>query len=91
MSRGCDLRRGGAVIPQAGRRDMERSAIWPDTTQSLRSTGARLNRGRVLSSDDRFSSIARLKAIVNIEAPKIRALSESTYFAGLRKVGVPEK
>jgi hypothetical protein len=26
-----------------------------------------------------------------LEAPEIRALAEATYFAGLRKAGVPEE
>jgi hypothetical protein len=26
-----------------------------------------------------------------LEAPKIRALAEATYFAGLRKAGMPEE
>lgn len=46
-----------------------------------------------LSPDDRYSSIARLKAIRNLGVliPKIRALFEATYFAGLRKAGMPEE
>jgi adenylate cyclase len=51
---------------------------------------AELAEARRLSSDDRYSSIARLKAIEIFGAPKIRALSEATYFAGLRKAGMPE-
>jgi TolB-like protein/DNA-binding winged helix-turn-helix (wHTH) protein/Tfp pilus assembly protein PilF len=44
--------------------------------------------------NDRYSSIARLKAAPGyqvLEAPKIRALAEATYFAGLRKAGMPEE
>jgi TolB-like protein/Tfp pilus assembly protein PilF len=42
---------------------------------------------------DLFSTIARLKAHPGIwwGAPKIRALYEATYFAGLRKAGMPEE
>jgi len=43
---------------------------------------------------DRYSSIARLKAAPGrqwFEAPKLRALAETTYFAGLRKAGMPEE
>jgi hypothetical protein len=32
-----------------------------------------------------------LKAITNFAAPKTRALFEATYFAGLRKAGMPEE
>jgi len=41
--------------------------------------------------DDRFSSIARLKAFGYFGVPKIRALYEATYFAGLRKAGMPAR
>ena len=44
---------------------------------------------RRLVGDDRHSSIARLRAVVSWGAPK--DLVETTYFAGLRKAGVPEE
>jgi hypothetical protein len=46
---------------------------------------------RRLSGDDRFSSITRLKAAGMFGVLKIRALSEATYYAGLRKAGMPEE
>jgi len=46
---------------------------------------------RRLSSDDRFSSIARYQAAGNFGVQKIRALFETTYFAGLRLAGMPEE
>jgi tetratricopeptide (TPR) repeat protein len=49
-----------------------------------------LAEARRLSSDDRYSSIARLTA-VGPWAPKARAQLETTYFAGLRKAGMPEE
>ena len=49
---------------------------------------AELAEARRLVVDDRYSSIARLRAVVSWGAPK--DLVESTYFAGLRKAGVPE-
>ena len=52
---------------------------------------AELAQARSLSSDDRYSSIARLRAVGTFGAPKIRALFEATYFAGLRKAGMPEE
>jgi adenylate cyclase len=53
---------------------------------------AELAEARRLSADDRHSSIARLKAIGNFQGvPKILALGEATYFAGLRKAGMPEE
>jgi len=50
-----------------------------------------LAEARRLSSDDRFSSIARLKAVQNFGSPAVRALHEATFFAGLRKAGMPEE
>jgi len=53
---------------------------------------AELAEARRLSRDDRFSSIAHLKAILPYwGVPKVRALFEATYFAGLRKAGIPEE
>jgi adenylate cyclase len=49
-----------------------------------------LAEARRLSSDSRYSSIARLKAIQNFGVPKIQFLFETTYLAGLRKAGVPD-
>jgi adenylate cyclase len=48
---------------------------------------------RRLIRDDRFSSLARLRAVVYAResVPKIRDLFERTYFAGLRKAGMPEE
>jgi adenylate cyclase len=52
---------------------------------------AELAGARRMSSDDRYSSIARLKAAQFWGVPKIRVLFENTYFAGLRKAGMPEE
>jgi hypothetical protein len=46
---------------------------------------------RRLSADGRYSSVARLKTTQYFGVPKIRALFETTYFAGLRNAGMPEK
>ena len=52
-----------------------------------------LAEARRLSGGDLFSSIALLKAHPGAwwGVPKIRALFETTYFAGLRKAGMPEE
>jgi TolB-like protein len=54
-----------------------------------------LAEARRLSGDGRYSSIARAKADGPISGywgvAKIRALVEATYFAGLRKAGMPEE
>ena len=53
--------------------------------------GAELAEARRYSGDGRYSSIARLKAVAYFGVPTIRALYETTYFAGLRKAGMPEE
>jgi tetratricopeptide (TPR) repeat protein len=50
-----------------------------------------LAEARRLSLDGRYSSIARLQGTAYHGVPKIRALFEATYFAGLRKAGMPEE
>ena len=52
---------------------------------------AELAEARRLSADDRFASLARLRTVGYRGVPKIRALIEATYFAGLRKAGMPEE
>jgi TolB-like protein/DNA-binding winged helix-turn-helix (wHTH) protein len=49
-----------------------------------------LAEARRLGSDDRYSSISRLKALGRL-APKALARLETSYFAGLRKAGMPEE
>ena len=44
-----------------------------------------------LVGDDRYSTIARLRAAGSWGVPQVRALFETTYFAGLHKAGVPER
>ena len=51
---------------------------------------------RRLDDDDIYSSFFRLQkigssAIWSFGVPKIRALCEATYFAGLRKAGMPKE
>ena len=50
-----------------------------------------LAEARRLSLDGRYSSIARLQAASYFGVPKIHALYEATYFAGLRQAGMPEE
>jgi adenylate cyclase len=50
-----------------------------------------LTEARSLSGDDRYSSLARLRASGFFAAPNVSALFETTFFAGLRKAGVPEE
>ena len=54
---------------------------------------AELAEARRLSSDldAAYSSIALLRATRNSMPPKVRALYEATFDAGLRKAGIPEE
>jgi TolB-like protein/Tfp pilus assembly protein PilF len=51
---------------------------------------AELAEARGLSSEGSFQTIAKMKAERSL-SPKIRALFGATYFAGLRKAGMPEE
>jgi TolB-like protein/Flp pilus assembly protein TadD len=68
---------------------------WLASTYALKGdlvrAGAELAEARRLSKDDRYSSIARFKSIQSLGSPKNLVLAETTYFAGLRKAGVPEE
>jgi adenylate cyclase len=70
---------------------------WLASAYALRGeidrAAAELAEARRLSPDDRFSSLARLRAAIipTLSAAKIRALAETTYWAGLRKAGMPEE
>jgi TolB-like protein/Flp pilus assembly protein TadD len=52
---------------------------------------AELAEARRISGDGRFASIARLRAARYWGVPKIGALYEKIYFAGLREAGMPEE
>jgi adenylate cyclase len=54
---------------------------------------AELAEARRLSADDRYATLARLWADRRYRqlSPSIRTLLEATYFAGLRKAGMPEE
>jgi adenylate cyclase len=75
--------------------------LYPASAYALKGESERAAAGlaeaRRLSRDDRFSSLAHLKAAGFFSGssgywgvPKIRALFETTFFAGLRKAGMPE-
>jgi adenylate cyclase len=53
---------------------------------------AELVEARRLCSDDRYSSIAKLRTKFRFSrAPNIRELFENIYYVGLRKAGMPEE
>ena len=52
---------------------------------------AELAEAQRLARDGRYANLARVRAAPNWRASKIRALFETTYWAGLRKAGLPEE
>jgi adenylate cyclase len=69
--------------------------IWLASAYALKGeterAAAELAEARGLSHDDLFSSLAHVKAGGYWGVPKTLALYEATYFAGLRKAGMPEE
>jgi hypothetical protein len=67
---------------------------WLGSTYALEGkselAAAELDEARRLSSEDRYASFSRLRAATGRE-PKAQAVLETTYSAGLRKAGMPEK
>ena len=63
------------------------SALKGDTGRAA----AELAEARRLVGDERYSSIARIRAITSWGEPSVCALAEGTYFAGLRKAGLLEE
>jgi predicted Zn-dependent protease len=68
--------------------------IWLASAYALKGAteraSAELAEARRLSCEGSYASIARLRADWIHLAPKIRTLLEATFYAGLRKLGVPE-
>jgi hypothetical protein len=62
-------------------------ALMGDTERSI----TELSEARRLVGDDRYSSIARLRAAESWGVPKVQALVETTYFAGLRRAWMPDE
>jgi adenylate cyclase len=58
--------------------------------ETERSSGLSL-RASASSPAPRFSSLTRLRSLGIYEKSKIRDLAEATYYAGLRKAGIPEE
>jgi tetratricopeptide (TPR) repeat protein len=76
-----------AAVPQLWANLAAAHALRGDLPEAA----ADLTEARRLSLDDRYSSIARMRAVGACGAPKIHELCEATYFAGLRKAGMPEE
>ena len=71
------------------------TGIWLASAYALKGeterAAAELAEARGLSHNDLFSSLAHVKAGGYWGVPKTLALYEATYFAGLRKAGMPEE
>ena len=57
----------------------------------LNRASAELAETRGLNRDGRYSSLSRLRMIGDFGVSEIRALFETTYFAGLRRAGMSEE
>jgi TolB-like protein/class 3 adenylate cyclase/Tfp pilus assembly protein PilF len=82
--------RARAANPEHSNHHAHLCSVYALNGDTERAAGE-LAEARRLSADDRFSSLARLKAIGYFGVPKIRALFEATYFVGLRLAGMPEE
>jgi predicted Zn-dependent protease len=83
------LEKGRSAMPAApGFRD--RLAAAYALRGETERAAAELAEARRLRGDGSFSSIARLRRLY-WGVPAVRELYEATYFAGLRKAGVPEE
>jgi hypothetical protein len=52
---------------------------------------AELAEARRLSADHRYMSIERFEVTQSFGSSQTRALARATFFAGLRKAGMPDK
>ena len=52
---------------------------------------AELSEARRLGGEGSYLTLAQLRATTRYESPTVRALAEATYYAGLRKAGMPEE
>jgi adenylate cyclase len=80
-------RGANAALPYAHSHLASAYALKGETERAI----IELAQARKLSGDNRYSSFARLKAIQYWGVPNIEALYQATYFAGLRKAGMPEE
>jgi adenylate cyclase len=68
---------------------------WLASAYALNGEGepaaAELTEARRLSGDNRYASISSFKRLRLLGSPKTHDLAETTFFAGLRRAGVPEE
>jgi tetratricopeptide (TPR) repeat protein len=66
-------------------------ALKGETERAATELGEARREGRRQWGEGSYSSIAGLKAVADFGVPKVRALFETSYLAGLRKAGMPEE
>ena len=86
----CWLEKSRSTTPERADIHANLAAAYALRGENERAT-AELAEARRMSADNRFESIASLKAARSRGVPKIRSLFEATYFAGLSKAGMPEE
>jgi hypothetical protein len=84
------LEKGRRIYPQHTLIHAFLAAAYALMSQIERANAA-LAEAQRLSIDGRFSSVARLKTSWPYGEGEIGALHEATFFAGLRKAGMPEE
>jgi adenylate cyclase len=84
------LEKARSVNPAIANPHAHLAAAYGLKGESERAT-AELAEAQKLSGDGTYSSLARVTAGTYLGAPKIRALFETTFFAGLRLAGMPEQ
>jgi adenylate cyclase len=86
----CWLEKARSTTPERSDIHANLAAAYALRGENERGT-AELAEARRMSADSRFESIASLKAARSWGVPKIHALFDATYFAGLSKAGMPEE
>jgi adenylate cyclase len=81
--------KGSSAVPGVASFHSRLAAAYALRGETGRAT-AELAEARRLNGNA-YSSLARLEAGGSWGVPKVRALFEATYFAGLRKAGMPEE
>jgi adenylate cyclase len=85
------LEKGRSAMPAAPFHHIHLASAYALRGEPERAA-AELAEARRLAGERPFSSIARLKATSHVwEVPQVQTLAEATYFAGLRKAGMPEE
>jgi predicted Zn-dependent protease len=83
------LEKARSVLPEAPLVHIRLASAYALKGEIERAT-ADLAEARRLRGEG-YSSIGRMLAKGNWGVPKVRALFKATYFAGLRKAGIPEE